>query len=86
MFPITDSSGRVIAFTGRILKDDGQSAKYLNSPETPIFNKSQILFGLDKAKTEIRRLGYSIWSKGRWTWSSPIKSASGTRSRLPAPL
>ena len=65
MFPITDSSGRVIAFTGRILKDDGQSAKYLNSPETPIFNKSQILFGLDKAKTEIRKAGYSVLVEGQ---------------------
>ena len=65
MFPITDSSGRVVAFTGRILKDDGQSAKYLNSPETPIFIKSQILFGLDKAKSEIRRLNYSILVEGQ---------------------
>lgn len=65
MFPITDSSGRVVAFTGRILKDDGKSAKYLNSPETPIFIKSQILFGLDKAKSEIRRLNYSILVEGQ---------------------
>jgi len=65
IFPITDSSGRVVAFTGRILHDDGKSAKYLNSPETPIFTKSQILFGLDKAKSEIRRVGYSILVEGQ---------------------
>lgn len=65
IFPITDSSGRVVAFTGRILKDDGKSAKYLNSPETPLFNKSEILFGLDKAKGEIRRVGYSILVEGQ---------------------
>ncbi|MFA6553902.1 MAG: CHC2 zinc finger domain-containing protein [Candidatus Paceibacterota bacterium] len=65
MFPITDSSGRVVAFTGRILKEDDKNAKYLNSPETPIFTKSQILFGLDKAKTEIRRVGYSILVEGQ---------------------
>ena len=65
IFPITDSSGRVIAFTGRILKDDGKSAKYLNSPDTPLFNKSRILFGLDKAKSEIRRVGYSILVEGQ---------------------
>lgn len=65
IFPITDSSGRVVAFTGRILVDDGKSAKYLNSPETPIFIKSNILFGLDKAKTEIRRLNYSILVEGQ---------------------
>ncbi len=65
IFPIMDSSGRVVAFTGRILKDDGKSAKYLNSPETPLFTKSQILFGLDKAKNEIRRVNYSILVEGQ---------------------
>ena len=65
IFPIMDSSGRVVAFTGRILIDDGKSAKYLNSPDTPLFNKSQILFGLDKAKSEIRRVGYSILVEGQ---------------------
>ena len=65
MFPIEDSSGRVIAFTGRILNDDGKSAKYLNSPDTPVFDKSSTLFGLSKAKTEIRRLDYSILVEGQ---------------------
>ncbi len=65
IFPITDTSGRVVAFTGRILVENDKSAKYLNSPDTPLFNKSQILFGLDKAKSEIRRLGYSILVEGQ---------------------
>jgi DNA primase len=65
MFPIMDSSGRVIAFSGRILKDDGKSAKYLNSPDTPLYDKSLILYGLDKAKSEIRRLNYSILVEGQ---------------------
>ncbi len=70
MFPISDSSGRVIAFSGRILKDekmaDGSSpAKYLNSPDTPLFDKSLVLYGLDKAKTEIRRLNYTIFVEGQ---------------------
>lgn len=65
MFPINDSSGRVIAFSGRILKDDGKSAKYLNSPDTPLFDKSLVLYGLDKAKTEIRRLNYTIMVEGQ---------------------
>ncbi len=71
VFPISDSSGRIVAFSGRILKDDmpahagGKSAKYLNSPDTPLFDKSQILYGLDKAKGEIRRLGYSIFVEGQ---------------------
>ena len=65
VFPINDSSGRVVAFSGRILKDDGKSAKYLNSPDTPLYDKSQVLYGLDKAKSDIRRLGYSIFVEGQ---------------------
>lgn len=68
MFPINDSSGRVIAFTGRIFKQNNngvEEAKYLNSPDTPLFNKSNILFGLDKAKSEIRTKDYSIVVEGQ---------------------
>ncbi len=65
MFPINDSSGRVIAFSGRIFKDDGKSAKYLNSPETPIFSKSATLYGLDRAKDSIRKNNFSILVEGQ---------------------
>ena len=50
MFPIIDVRGNVIAFGGRILKSDSDAAKYLNSPESPIFNKRKNLFGLNLAK------------------------------------
>ena len=50
MFPIIDVRGNVIAFGGRILKSDSEAAKYLNSPESPIFNKRKNLFGLNLAK------------------------------------
>ncbi len=50
MFPIIDVRGNVIAFGGRIIKKDDTSAKYLNSPETLIFNKRKNLFGLNLAK------------------------------------
>src|SRR3989344_5546489 len=65
MFPISDSSGRVIACSGRLFKDDGKSAKYLNSPETPIFSKSLVLYGLDKAKESIRKNNFSILVEGQ---------------------
>ncbi|MDE2037871.1 MAG: DNA primase [Patescibacteria group bacterium] len=67
MFPLSDSSGRVIAFSGRILPrlDDGKTGKYINSPDTPLFDKSSVLYGLDKAKGAIRRLGYSIIVEGQ---------------------
>lgn len=64
-FPLFDSGGRVIAFSGRILHDDGKSAKYLNSPETELFSKSKTLYGFDKAKFAIKRLDYSILVEGQ---------------------
>lgn len=66
MFPIADSSGRIIAFSGRLFEDDGKSAKYLNSPDTPIFNKSHVLYGLDKAKDSIRKNNFSILVEGQF--------------------
>jgi len=50
IFPICDEQGRVIGFSGRILAGDGKTAKYVNSPETPIFIKGKVFFGLDKSK------------------------------------
>jgi len=55
MFPIADTQGRVVAFSGRILDPKAHPAKYVNSPETPIFRKSKILYALDKARGAIVR-------------------------------
>jgi len=67
MFPIRDSAGRVVGFTGRILpqNDDGKAAKYLNSPETAVFNKSRLLYGFDLAKIAIRKFDYSVIVEGQ---------------------
>ncbi len=66
MFPITNEQGKVIAFTGRTLATDEKSGpKYLNSPETPIYSKSRVLFNLDKAKQAIRQLDYAILVEGQ---------------------
>jgi len=53
MFPIHDSQGRVIGFSARILIEDKKAPKYVNSPETPVFHKSRVLYGLDKARKHI---------------------------------
>jgi DNA primase len=66
MFPITDSAGRTIAFSGRILHPDEKSAKYVNSPDTPLFNKSDVLFGLDKAKNFIRKYNFTTLVEGQF--------------------
>ena len=65
MFPICDEQGRVIGFSGRILSGDEKSAKYVNSPETPIFTKSKVFFGLDKSKRAILDAGFAIICEGQ---------------------
>jgi len=62
IFPIANESGKVVAFGGRALGDD--QPKYLNSPETPIYTKSRILYHLDRAGTPIRKLDRSILVEG----------------------
>ncbi|KKU94254.1 MAG: primase protein [Candidatus Jorgensenbacteria bacterium GW2011_GWA1_48_13] len=58
IFPIVNHVGKIVAFTGRLLDEsvNQDRPKYLNSPETPIFNKSKILFGLNKSKNEIAKV------------------------------
>jgi DNA primase len=71
MFPIADSSGRIVAFTGRIFLAPGvpqtgeEQAKYVNSPETELFSKSKVLYGFDKAKFNIKKREYAILVEGQ---------------------
>jgi DNA primase len=66
MFPIANENGKIIAFTGRTLaKDEKSGPKYLNSPETPIYSKSRVLYNLDRAKEAVRKLGYVIIVEGQ---------------------
>ncbi len=67
MFPISDSAGRVIAFSGRIFGENAspEAPKYLNSPETPLFHKSRILYGFDRAKVAIRKLNCAVLVEGQ---------------------
>ena len=71
MFPINDASGNVIAFSGRFFekvpgsKEEGDPAKYVNSPETPLFKKSKVLFGLDRAKQPMRKADCILLVEGQ---------------------
>jgi len=65
MFPICDEQGRVIGFSGRVLSGDEKTAKYVNSPETPIFTKSKVFFALDKSKRAILDAGFAIVCEGQ---------------------
>ena len=66
MFPIANESGRVIAFTARTLETgDKAGAKYINSPETPLYSKGHVLFNLDKARTSIRQHEFALLVEGQ---------------------
>ncbi|MDD5141421.1 MAG: DNA primase [Verrucomicrobiales bacterium] len=65
MFPICDEQGRVVGFSGRILTGDEKTAKYVNSPETAIFTKSKVFFGLDKSKRALLDAQSAIVCEGQ---------------------
>ena len=64
MFPIHSISGRVLGFGGRILQSNAKAAKYLNSPENPIYHKSKVLYGLFQAKQEIVKRDEALLVEG----------------------
>lgn len=82
MFPINDPQGNVIAFSGRLLKTadfpGDEMPKYLNSPETTLFNKRETLFNFDKARKEIRKENTVLLFEGFMdviaAWQSGVKS------------
>ncbi|MDP2945861.1 MAG: DNA primase [bacterium] len=89
MFPIFDTNGRVVAFSGRIMNDimpskteKADSGKYINSPETILYNKRRILYGLDRAKTEIRKADKVILVEGQMDvllpWQDGIRNIVAT--------
>src|SRR5579863_4477808 len=65
MFPICDEQGRVIGFSGRVLDPEAKTAKYVNSPETPIFTKGKVFFGLDKSKRALLDAQSAIVCEGQ---------------------
>jgi len=87
LFPIADSAGRVVGFSGRIFGAHAspEAPKYLNSPETPLFHKSRILYGFDKAKLSMRKHNCAVLVEGQLDllasyqagWSNTV-AVSGT--------
>lgn len=84
MVPICRDTGSVVAFGGRAL-DSGQVPKYLNSPETPIYTKGRMLYGLHVTKGAIRRLGYVVLVEGYFDFAqayqagiAPVVASCGT--------
>ncbi len=89
MFPIFDINGRVVAFSGRIMHDvipskteKADSGKYINSPETILYSKSRTLYGLDRAKTDIRKIDKVILVEGQMDvilpWQDGVRNVVAT--------
>ncbi len=85
MFPLYNHFGKVVGFTGRIMpgaENADKVGKYVNSPETPIFNKSKILYGFDRAKNFIRDAGAAVLVEGQMdfimAWQDGIRNMVAT--------
>lgn len=66
MFPMAEPNAKIVAFSGRILSKDSEAPKYVNSPETELYKKSELLYGYDKAKAGIRNLNFSLIVEGQF--------------------
>lgn len=85
IFPIANHMGKTVAFTGRVFEipagmKESDLAKYMNSPETPVFNKSKILYGLNKTKNDIAHARAALLVEGQMdflmTWQAGIKNVT----------
>ncbi len=65
MFPVRNDQGDVIAFSGRLLDKDQKGGKYINSPETPVFNKSRVFFGWDKTRRPLTKADCAVVCEGQ---------------------
>lgn len=64
MIPLQDAQGKVIGFTARLLTDDPKAPKYINTPQTPLYDKSRHVYGLHLAKESVRKGGYVVIAEG----------------------
>jgi DNA primase len=78
MFPLFDHYGNTVGFAGRILEERGEMAKYINSPETLVYKKGNLLYGLETTKTDIKKMGFAVVVEGEIdcisTWQAGIKN------------
>lgn len=64
MIPLADPQGRIVGFTARLLIDDPEAPKYINTPQTPLYDKSRHIYGLHLAKEAIRKIKYVVVAEG----------------------
>ncbi|OGY09961.1 MAG: DNA primase [Candidatus Blackburnbacteria bacterium RIFCSPHIGHO2_01_FULL_43_15b] len=66
IFPLSDHYGNILGFSGRVIKDGGEIAKYINSPDTLVYKKGNNLFGLNITKQDIKKAGFAIVVEGEF--------------------
>ena len=76
IFPLRDQQGKLIGFAGRILKKDSQEAKYVNTPETPLFSKSHFLYGLHLSKVAIKTARQAVVVEGQFDLITPFQAGT----------
>lgn len=83
VFPLKDSRGIVLGFSGRVIEDSATGPKYLNSPETPVFNKGSLLFGLDVTRGAIRDKNEALLVEGEFdvlsSWQGGVENVVASK-------
>jgi DNA primase len=74
MFPLTDNRGNIVGFSGRIITPQENTGKYINTPETTIYHKSQLLFGFNQAKEALRKTKQAVVVEGEFDMISPYQA------------
>ena len=81
MFPVANHRGQVVGFSGRVMPGSGDQAKYINTPETEVYHKSDTLYGLEVAKAEIKKGNLAVLVEGQTdtiaSWQAGVKNAVG---------
>ncbi len=74
MFPLYDPRGNIVGFSGRIIKPQDNTGKYINTPETAVYHKSQLLFGFNQAKEALRKTRQAVVVEGEFDMISPYQA------------
>jgi DNA primase len=76
MFPLFDPRGNIVGFSGRIIEPKDNTGKYINTPETAVYHKSQLLFGFNQAKEALRKTRQAVVVEGEFDMISPYQSGT----------
>lgn len=78
IFPLRDQFGNVLGFSGRVLKETGDVAKYINTPDTPVYKKGRVLYGLEAGKPDIKKQEFAVLVEGVFdaisSWQAGVKN------------